>query len=230
MLAQLVKEGAAHLPVIKRQKYTITKGCNFCSGIYNIISFRSGAKHVPEAAATPRCYISLGEYLLSAACSDNILNFSDVRLYHIATGEACGCQSLPVEKCFIGRIVKLDGKILAVCNGDFPRFFAVIGKKLEEISSAVMECALLQTAFTEKQIGSFLRFYPTAGWEICNGLVVNPTTKTVPGVLHFKMWLNCRKTVKARTRKPLDFDLLARALMRTDNEHAGVKSINTDQF
>ncbi len=230
MLAQLVRERAGRGPLLTGNNYTITKKCVFCGSLINIINFGKGQKYVVEAAQRNSCYINMGSYLLSVRSERNFLSFTDVMVYDTASGNTSGPQNLNMKNCRLGRILVLDGKILAVCAEGIPRFFVVIGKNLEELPAATVESALLQTPYTEKQWESFFRFYPDNEWEMHNGLVLNPKTKAVPGALHFRMWLNGRKNVKAKMRKPLDIALLATVFTRSDNEYSCIKYINTQQF
>lgn len=230
MLAKLVREGAGHYALIKGAKYTVTKGCLFCGRKINIINFCNGKKYVVDQAERNSCYINVGEYLLSIRRNNGLLDFTDVVTYDISSGVSSESQNIKEETCDFGNILVLDKKILVIRKGNTPRFFAVIGKKLEELSAVMAECALLQTTYTEKQLESFIRFYSESNWEVHNGLVFNPLTKEVPAALHFKLWLNARKTVKAKMRQPVNTDMLARILTGSERNVHGIRLIDTQQL
>ncbi len=231
MLEQLVKEGLnrSHA-AIRRDKYLILKEVRMCGNVFNIIRF-GNERYIPEPLnGAKRCYVDLGEYLLSAGHKNNVLDLTSAALYKTADGTTCRIDISEIGSCNIGSVVVLDGKIVAVCGKCFPRFFAVVDDVLCELPPSSALNILLQKPYTAAQLKSLQNYYSEAGWEMHGGILINPDTLDVPTRLHLYFWHNCRKGIKAKMRDPLKFSLLFRALKRTDKDISGICYINSDQF
>lgn len=232
MLAQLVKEGLNRPhSAIQDEKYLILKNVRMCGNSVNIIRFSCG-QYVPEVlSAGKRSYIKIGrEYLLSVRVFKETLELSTASLYEMASGRPCVANLRGLDNCYAGCLVVLDGKILAVCDKSFPRFFAVVGNTMRELPAASVLNVLLQKPYTEAQLESLNRFFPEAGWEFHNGILINPDTLDAPCPLHLRVWHDKRKAIKAKMRNPLDIGLLLSALPRSSSCRPWITNIKSEQF
>lgn len=231
MLAILVNEGLRHgNPIIKMGKCTIVKKVIICGSQFNVISFPEG-KYVQEATSnSKRCYVELGEYLLSVDHKQETLKLSTALLYKVATGTSSQASFSDIDRVFSGSFMQIDGKILAVCDERIPRFFAVVNQILREISVTTALNILLQRPYNDKQLESLQRYFPEAGWKLHNGVLINPDTLDTPSVLHLRSWHNKRKTIKAKMRSAFDIRTLTSALSRSEKNRAGIIYLKSEQF
>lgn len=216
------------LPVIKRGKAGIITNVKEGAHKYLLLGFPN-QKFAAEPVKHKVGWGELGEFIFTYAQGtpreEAQLNLAKLTLYHKETGCRVVNTHLENGQICLGRVIILNSRILVI-RGEkklFPRFFAVIGSKLTEVPATVAESALRFSGLTDEQKASFIKHHQSEGWEVHNGIIVNPQTLEVPTELHFQFWKKGRYN-KARLVK-VDMFLLSKVLTCSDNERAVIKYI-----
>lgn len=164
-------------------------------------------------------------YAVKTLKEETLLNFSTLAFYNTETGEQLESTDAAYGKVSLGKVIILNGQILAVCGekNEPPRFYAIIGKKLKEVPATVAESALRFSHLSDQHKQVLMEYYSREGWEQHNGIIINPETNSVPNEMLFQFWKRGRR-YKAELLK-LDMEFLAKLLTRTDNEKPVIKYI-----
>lgn len=244
----------------RREGYRILKNVSMDGVVFNIISFDKKGKYMLEQQGYKTQYIEVGEYLISAQSScrseEETVNFDDVFIYRIADGELFidGKQiGEPVNrevqtpetpknepqieegtvlgKYPIQNILVVDSNMIIVCEKNALKFFIIINEKLCRISSHIAEQLWRLSKLTLVQKKRLVERYPEAGWEIHNGLIINPNTLSVPGILDILCWKKTSPMLKA-TLFSVDFSYVFQYMFsrRPIYQKHGVRYISSSGF
>ncbi len=233
-MRKLVKANAHRSETILEGKnFKVFKNYRIGNVTVNIISFRDKF-FAAESIARKMRYIELNEYLLSISSKigeeDNI-NFANARLYRIADGTEAEISlgASFSESYYAGRIIAIDEKLIAICDKAHPKFIAVVNNSLRFIPAFSAEQILRNMPLTIGQLNALIKMYPEGGWQIHNGIAINPDTYAVPTSLQFYFWSRSR-TTKATIKANMDFGKLVSILTRTEKEKPVVKFVKSENF
>lgn len=225
MFQDYVRKG---LPVIKRGKAGIITNVKEGEHKYFLLGFPN-QKFIAEPIKYKIGWGELGKFIFTYAQAtrreEAHFNLATLKLYDKQTGNRIDTPHFNNELVPLNKVIILNSCILAVCSEkkQFPRFFAVIGTQLKEIPATVVESALLFVGLIGRHKTSLINCYQSKGWEVHNGIIINPQTLDVPTELHFQFWRR-----KQRNRvMPGKFDmfLLATILAGPNNEKPTIRYI-----
>lgn len=224
MYLNYVRKG---LPVIQRGKAgIITK---ICEGVQKYLLLVFPDKKFTAVPFKHKVgWGELGEYIFTyeqhTSKEKNTLDFARLTLYNTATGEVV--KHTEKGQYPLGNVVILNRQLLAICGNKHqpPRFFAVISGELAEIPVTAAESALSLYPLSIPHKQALIEYYPRQGWELHNGIIINPQTFDVPSKLQYLFWKQGRH-YKAAAPAKLDTDLLVKMLTRTDKEKPVIKYI-----
>ncbi len=166
-------------------------------------------------------FIDIGSYVISLQSpkdNENSVDFATLRLYDKSDGSVWNASKEVADlgSVYAGRLLVLEDRLFVVCNKGCPTFFAVIGKALKKIAPVMAEQIMRNFVLDWYLQDALLKAFPEAGWQDENGILINPATGNVPGMLQI---LAIKGRHKARPEQmKLDFVKLGRILARNEKK------------
>ena len=190
-LAQFLKEDAVQspqAPCIKVKGYKIYPKRKVGNDLVNIFDF--GSTVFLESATLKRHRILLNDYLITVGCPSPAdttkLDWLTPVIYSVKNKSAE--HDLRNYGVFdAGQIIVVDHKMIFLNAGRYPRFIVIIDGLLQELSVAQAEQALRNLYLTRKEVNALIQYYPDNGWEMHNGILINPLYLEVPSALQISL-------------------------------------------
>ncbi|MCM1324488.1 MAG: hypothetical protein NC218_10225 [Acetobacter sp.] len=228
-LEKIVKDGLKQKkPIIKGKQFTVVKECVLNEKRFNVIVFPH-KKFALEETCLQNRYIDLDAYFLSVTNTTkrtkDIVDFEDAILYNVAEVKPYAGDNKKLGQIYAGRIIVLNNKILVLCRECIPQFFIVVANELREIPAQYVEDIIRFQRLTAIQKIALQKYFSSENWEQHNGILVNPSTLSIPSELHFKFWQRGRNS-RANLGAHIDIGILAKMLTRSQDEKPVVKYIN----
>lgn len=182
---ELKINGLNHSNKVSGKDFTVYREYEFEGKKINIISFDDKRFYL-ELDGKKRCYIRLNQYLLALPyvkdSNEETLTFHDAFLYRMKDAESFDVRIDGIIQC--GNCLVIDNRILAICHQARTYFLVVVNDNLVILPTLNVEQALRLLKLRESDMKRLVIKDADGGWSIQNGLILNPRTLEVPGLLN----------------------------------------------